>query len=182
MARPTAAAVLVAAILAGPALAQQSSPPAPMGSEGGFVTKQGTGEFRASKFVGLNVYGSENAKVGDIAEILVDPQGHAKTVVIRIGGFLGMGAKKVAVPWTSLTWVNDPPPMQSASDRPATTGSSPMAGGSSPPAVQAPARSPAEQAAYNGYPNHAKVRLTVAQLKEAPDFKYVSDVSAAGSK
>lgn len=187
MARTIASAILLtAAISTGSALAQQSAPAAPTASESSFVAKQATGEFRASKFVGLDVYGSEGSKVGDIAEILLDSQGQAKAVVVMTGGFLGMGAKKVAVPWTSVTWSNDAPPMQTASDRPASTGSTGTAGGamtgSSPAPAQTPARSPAEQAAYNGYPNHAKVQLTMAQFKEALEFKFVSDATASESK
>jgi len=56
-----------------------------------FLTEQGNSEFRASKFVGLDVYGSDNQKIGDISEILIDGSGTAKAAVIGVGGFLGIG-------------------------------------------------------------------------------------------
>ena len=165
---------------------------APAATTGKFVTAQGASEFKASKFVGIDVYGSENEKIGDISEILLDAQGNAKAVVIGVGGFLGIGQKNVAVPWSSVTWSNDPAPSKTAStERPAATGSTAtggtgsgtMGGGAARPPVSTPARSPAEQAAYNGYPDHAMVKLTKAELNDAPAFKYAADsASSTGSK
>lgn len=156
-----------------------------------FVTDQGKDQFRASKFVGLDVYGADSEKIGDINEILIDAKGDAQAVVIGVGGFLGIGQKNVAVAWDSLTWSNDKPPSKSAAT---TTGSGTMTTGSTAPTrttatpstagapasttASAPTRSPAEQAAYNGYPDHAMVKLTKAELQDAPAFKYVSDTSS----
>lgn len=186
MYKPTLAAIVLSTTLvAGIATAQTTAPVPVPASTGSFVSKQGMSEFKASKFVGVDVYGSEGEKIGDITEILLDQQGAAKAVVIGVGGFLGMGQKTVALPWSALTWSNEPmAPKTAAADRPPTTGStrppqSPM--GATPPTA-APTRSPAEQAAYNGYPDHAKVSLTKAQLQEAPDFKYVADSSTPSPK
>lgn len=191
--RTLAALLMSTTLLGGGALAQTTAPSttptpattaapaaaAPSGNSA-FVTDQATTEFRASKFVGLDVYGTENEKIGDIAEILLDGQGNAKAVVIGVGGFLGIGQKNVAVPWSALTWVNDKPATRTSaapSSGAPVGGGSPMATGSTgtPPAAATPARSPAEQAAYNGYPDHATVQLTKAQLQDAPGFKYYSD-------
>jgi sporulation protein YlmC with PRC-barrel domain len=54
------------------------------------------GEWRASKVVGLNVYNSKDENVGSINDLLTDKSGAIKTVVIGVGGFLGMGEKNVA--------------------------------------------------------------------------------------
>lgn len=186
MYRPMLATILVSTgLLAGSAWAQTTPPTA---AGGAFVTAQQTGEFRASKFVGVDIYGSEGEKIGDISEILLDGQGNAKAVVIGVGGFLGMGQKNVAVPWSAVTWSNEPAASRSAAaDRPAAAGGSTRpstpggTAGGAPPAP-APTRSPAEQAAYNGYPDHGKVTLTKTQLQEAPDFKYVSDAPSSAPK
>jgi sporulation protein YlmC with PRC-barrel domain len=201
MYRPTFAAILLSGtLLAGGAWAQTAAPapaaPAATQAGGKFVASQGKEEFRASKFLGVDVYGSEGEKIGDISEVLIDTQGNAKSVVIGVGGFLGIGKKNVALPWSTITWSNDPPPSKSASttDRPPATGSTgagtgasgtPMtagagAGGAAPRPAATSTRSPAEQAAYNGYPDHAKVQLSKAELESAPEFKYVSD-TASGS-
>lgn len=147
--RRTATALLFStALFCAPALAQttqgQSSTPAqpqasapaataqPAGSK--FVTDQQMGEFRVSKFMGVDIYGSDNEKIGDIKEILVDGQGDAKAIVIGVGGFLGIGEKNVAVPWSSVTWVNERPQARTAATTggpagPATTGAGTTAGG-----------------------------------------------------
>ena len=189
-----AALLLSTGLTAGAALAQSTAPAATAPgttttsgapSSGSFVTDQGTGEFRASKFVGLDVYGSDNEKIGDISEILIDGQGNARAVVIGVGGFLGIGQKSVAVPWSALTWSNDRLPSRSATTGATPVGGAPVSTGSTTPALAptAPARSPAEQAAYNGYPDHATVTLSKAQLQDAPAFKYYSDThSSSGSQ
>lgn len=203
------ALLLSTTLIAGGALAQPAASPGM--ASGKFMTEQGMGEYRASKFVGLNVYGSDNQKIGDISEVLMDGQGHAKAVVIGVGGFLGIGQKNVAVPWSSLTWVNERPAGRTATTTaPGATGSTtapavtgaPMTAGT--PTATAPTttgmpmtttgsataptmttasstqtRSPAEQAAYNGYPDHATVRLTKQELQDAPVFKYYSDTHSA---
>ena len=190
----TAAVLLMStALLSGAALAQTTpapttttppaattpATPAPMASDtsmsGKFMTDQGTNEFRASKFVGLDIYGSNNEKIGDINDILVDPQGQAKSVVIGVGGFLGIGEKNVALPWGSVKWVMEKPAARTASTTPATTGSTAPPTAAGAPATAAPARSPAEQAAYNGYPDHGTVTLSKADLQNAPAFKYYSE-------
>src|SRR5215207_11001271 len=70
------AACLVGTVLAtAPALAQTSpaptSPPAskaPSGMSGQFITQQSPGQWRASKLVGVDVHGTDNAKIGDVRE------------------------------------------------------------------------------------------------------------------
>jgi sporulation protein YlmC with PRC-barrel domain len=129
MLKKSATLLLVSTMLtAGAAMAQTGSPsssgsgsPATSSAQAGgkFITEQSQNEFRASKFVGLNVYGPDNQKVGDINEILIDRSGNAKAAVIGVGGFLGIGEKNVAVPFSSLEWVNDRP----ASARTASTAS-----------------------------------------------------------
>ena len=115
MYRPTFAAILLStSLLAGGAWAQ-SAAPADTATSGKFVTAQGATEFKASKFVGIDVYGTEGEKIGDISEVLLDAGGNAKAVVVGVGGFLGIGQKNVAIPWSSVTWVNEPPASRSAS-------------------------------------------------------------------
>src|SRR3954451_15261286 len=109
-------ACFVGTVLAtAPALAQTSpartSPPAsnaPSGMSGQFITQQSPSQWRASKLVGVDVYGTDNAKIGDIREVLLNRNGAAEAVVIGVGGFLGIGEKDVAVPFSAVEWVTDP--------------------------------------------------------------------------
>jgi hypothetical protein len=62
-----------------------------------FVAAQKPDQFLASKFKGTDVIGSENEKIGDITDILFDKDGKIEAFVVSVGGFLGMGAKDVAM-------------------------------------------------------------------------------------
>jgi sporulation protein YlmC with PRC-barrel domain len=174
------------------------------------MTDQAAGQFRASKFVGIDVYGSDNQKIGDINEILIDPTGNAKGVVIGVGGFLGIGEKNVAVAWSALEWKMERPAANqtgaantapsgstagtgaaggmntanrsTAADTTASTSAGPGAPALSTAAAGASAgatRSPAETAAYNGYPDHAVLAMSKADLQNAPTFKYYSETHSA---
>ncbi len=48
-------------------------------------------------------------KVGPIVDVLADKDGHVRAVVIDCGGFLGIGARKVAVAWPDLRFNSDSP-------------------------------------------------------------------------
>ncbi len=110
MARTGAALAMMAVLAPVTAAAQTASPV----TSTRFVTDQARSELRASKFVGIDVRGSDGQTIGAITEILMDALGNAKTVVIGVGGFLGIGEKAVAVPFTSLDWVMARPTEDSA--------------------------------------------------------------------
>jgi hypothetical protein len=62
-----------------------------------FVSSQKPDQFLASKFEGTDVVGSDDQKIGDVSDILFDKDGKIEAYVISVGGFLGMGAKEVAL-------------------------------------------------------------------------------------
>jgi len=57
---------------------------------------------RASKVIGSNVYNENNESIGEVDDILIPPGGGSPMAVISVGGFLGIGAKLVAVPYERL--------------------------------------------------------------------------------
>src|SRR6201985_1527959 len=67
-----------------------------------------TGDWRASKVVGLNVYNEKNENVGSINDLLMEKNGSIKAAVISVGGFLGMGARLVAVPFDKIKFSTEP--------------------------------------------------------------------------
>jgi hypothetical protein len=62
-----------------------------------FITQQASDQWLASKFKGTDVIGSNNEKIGDVSDILFDRNGKILAYVIGVGGFLGIGAKDVAL-------------------------------------------------------------------------------------
>jgi len=123
-----------------------------------------TGEWQGSKLIGLNVYNGQNEKIGDIKELMVNKEGRIDTVVIAVGGFLGMGEHDVAIKFSELKWQDEPVrSTTSSSTRPSgspTTGAAPTATNNSASAKR------------NNYPDHAVLDASKDQLKSMPQFNY----------
>ena len=49
-----------------------------------------------------SVYDPSNNKIGEIKDVLLSPDGKVNALIIGVGGFLGMGEKDVAVPFTAV--------------------------------------------------------------------------------
>lgn len=106
--RATLSAALVvalSALAAGPALADDT----------GFIAGERSDLWRASRLVGVDVFGPDDKKVGDVTDVLVDHDGRVAAVVIGIGGVLGLGRKDVALPYAALHFTDAPRPNLRAS-------------------------------------------------------------------
>jgi hypothetical protein len=47
--------------------------------------------------LGLSVFSSDGSRVGDVRAVHIGPNGDVATLHIRTGGFLGFGARTVAI-------------------------------------------------------------------------------------
>jgi hypothetical protein len=56
----------------------------------------------ASHLIGLTLRNAANESIGSIDDVLVDADGRVRQVVVGVGGFLGMGERKVAIAWDQL--------------------------------------------------------------------------------
>jgi sporulation protein YlmC with PRC-barrel domain len=68
-----------------------------------------TGSNLASTLIGSTVYASsaEDAEViGDINDIVVTPEGKVGSLIVGVGGFLGLGEKDVAVNYDQIEWID----------------------------------------------------------------------------
>lgn len=121
------------------------------------------GEWRASKLVGVNVYNNGNEKIGDINDLILDSSGRIASVVIGVGGFLGMGEHNVAVAFDQLKFAKEP--MKTASnDGAGKTGSASTSTTGS--------ASTSANRNDNWYPDHVVLNANKDQLKKMPEFKY----------
>lgn len=132
------------------------------------------GDWRASKVVGLNVYNAQNENVGSINDLLMDKSGGIKAAVISVGGFLGMGARLVAVPFDKMKFSTEPVAYTGVSS------STPGAGGAKPPSTTTTGSTSGTSPAANSkpnpwYPDHAMFDATKDQLKTMPEFKYSTE-------
>ena len=168
-------AALAATLLSTTAIAQ-SSPPAsstppaavkPM--DPAAIQSSAQGKWRASKLIGLNVYNANNEKIGDINELVTDSAGKIDTIVVGVGGFVGIGEHNVGIPFNQVKWMNEPVKTSSTTSSDAkTTGS-----GAATTTTTTTSSSSAKD-----YPDHAVVNMTKEQLKAMPAFKYASDTSS----
>jgi len=137
-----------------------------------------TGDWRASKVVGLNVYNGSNESLGSINDLLTDKSGHIKAVVIGVGGFLGVGEHLVAVAFDKIKFVDEPVAYTGAANgpnapsRPATS-TTPSTSTTTGAASTNTAPATAVTSKPNPwYPDHAVLSTTRDELKAMPEFKY----------
>jgi sporulation protein YlmC with PRC-barrel domain len=138
--------VVAAALLATPAFAQTTTAPQPvaLATMNQTMNQTTTGQWRASKLIGVNVYNQQNNKLGEINELILSPKRQIAGAVIGVGGFLGMGERDVMVPPNQLHF---------AHEGSATTGS-------------------ARDGDRKWYPDRAVLNATKDQFKQMPEFKY----------
>jgi sporulation protein YlmC with PRC-barrel domain len=150
------------------------------------------GMMRASDLKGVDVYGSDNQKIGDIDEMVVDRQGKIHAVIVGVGGFLGIGQKDVAIPFDQVQWMSNQEVQaqnnQNNQNNPAaTTGSTGAAGGAGSGNMAAPTGGGATGTTTTGagsggmaasgnnnnqnVPARAMVKMTKADLQNAPEFR-----------
>ncbi|GAC1344918.1 MAG: PRC-barrel domain-containing protein [Acetobacteraceae bacterium] len=199
---------MVSALAAAPVLAQggtshtttTTTPAAGSGAAGqtattrGWMTQPGTDEVLASRIKGLNVYNANNDKLGTVDEMLLDHNGRVRAVVISVGGLMGVGEHRVAVPFKQLQFRDraNATMATNAGARTTTTTTTTTAGTASPtgttatapalagPAAGAPTGTAATDtretrvntARVDNVPDRAVLNMTVDQLKSAPEFHY----------
>src|SRR6267378_3436357 len=57
----------------------------------------------ASEIKGSTVRNRQREEIGEIDEVLIDPDlARVRFAVLSVGGFLGLGSTRVAVPWSAF--------------------------------------------------------------------------------
>lgn len=54
--------------------------------------------YRASKLLGSHIYNDQGDKIGKLDDFIVASDAEVSVAIVAVGGFLGMGARMVAVP------------------------------------------------------------------------------------
>ena len=65
------------------------------------------GEIRSEELVGTTVYGANDENVGEIGDVVLSTDGKVNSIIIDVGGFLGIGEKEVAVGMDNLAFMTD---------------------------------------------------------------------------
>jgi len=101
----------VAAVAAGTAYAQtpNTNPPAQTTTGVGtpaqvqvLTSLPTTSTTTIANFYKQNVYDPSEKKIGEISDVLVDNDGKIDGFIVSVGGFLGLGEKDVAVPFSAV--------------------------------------------------------------------------------
>jgi hypothetical protein len=58
--------------------------------------------MRARTLIGLDLKNAQNESIGEIDDVVVDADGRVQQVVVSVGGFLGVGARSVAIAWSDV--------------------------------------------------------------------------------
>ncbi|KAB0681851.1 PRC-barrel domain-containing protein [Aureimonas leprariae] len=165
--------------------------PAMAATPGDFVTKREANQFLASNIRGANVMGPQNESIGTVSDMIIGEDGRLAAVTVDVGGFLGIGAKTVAIPADGLKYV---PVAATTSGNMANNSTMAPAGTAAPAAgTTAPASDPtttgstnADNSAAGGAMSgtsataaasddgsrldHIMVNFTREQLQNAPEF------------
>lgn len=57
--------------------------------------------------LGKSVYNEQDEKIGDIRDIVIEPNGTASHYIVGVGGFLGIGEHDVALPFAQIQSANE---------------------------------------------------------------------------
>ena len=107
--RTLGAVALLAGVPLVSALAQTQSPPttspSPPAATKPTPPKASPSEAgnKVNPLIGLAVFSSDGSKVGTVSSVNAEPDGKVKAIHFKTGGFLGFGAKLVAVPEGKFT-------------------------------------------------------------------------------
>jgi sporulation protein YlmC with PRC-barrel domain len=83
-----------------PPEAAQPMPSAPKSAEK--MTAEPGDAVSVTEYYKQNVYDTSDNTIGEVSDVLLDKDGHVTAVILSVGGFLGLGAKYVSVPFNAL--------------------------------------------------------------------------------
>jgi hypothetical protein len=135
-------AALLACVLASPSAIAQTTAPTSSAAE---APHPATGQWRASKLVGVDLYNEQNENIGEVDDVIIDPSGKVDGVIVSAGGFLGMGEHHVLMKLDQIKFSN-------------------KAGTTSTGSTSSDSK--------QWYPDRGTVNVTKDQLKAMPEFKY----------
>ncbi len=87
---------------AAPAAGAENAPPTPDEK-----TEAISGWSVKDNIMGKSVYNEKDEKIGDISDVVLSSDGQAAYFIVGAGGFLGVGARDVAIPYDKITQSKD---------------------------------------------------------------------------
>jgi hypothetical protein len=103
-------AVVSTLFLAASAFAQAPQPVEPQKTErtpAPAAERAQPGPWSADRLMDTKIRSREGEEIGEIEDLLVDDNGKIASVVVEVGGFLGIGEKHVLLPFQDLELTRD---------------------------------------------------------------------------
>ncbi len=69
----------------------------------GTLRNQSAANFRATKLIGAMVKNKAGDSIGEISDLIVSPGANITTAIVAVGGVLGIGEKKIGVPYKNFS-------------------------------------------------------------------------------
>lgn len=66
-------------------------------SSAGLITGMRPEELRATQIIGATVHGPRDESLGEVDDLIIEPDWRVSSAVLSVGGFLGFGGKRVAL-------------------------------------------------------------------------------------
>lgn len=89
------------------ALAQAPQPPAPASEAAPQTKRVQPGPWSVERLMDTQIRTREGEEVGEIEDLLVDDSGKIVSVVVEVGGVLGLGEKNVLLPFEDIELTRD---------------------------------------------------------------------------
>lgn len=64
-------------------------------------------QIRADDLIGSTVYGANEEKIGSVGDVILTQDGAVEAVLVDVGGFLGIGAREVAIGLDNINFMVD---------------------------------------------------------------------------
>lgn len=93
-------------------VAQEAAAPQvgqPQSGAASFLAEQQEGHWLTSNLIGRNVLTPDGDTIGQVAALEIGPEGQVTSLVMTVGGFLGLGARQVAVPFEVVEHITGEP-------------------------------------------------------------------------
>ncbi len=80
---------------------QDATPPEPAPPDA-LITEQSADQVLSDSVIGMTVYNRDSESIGKIDDLIMNSGGQVIGAIVSVGGFLGMGAKSVALDWNAF--------------------------------------------------------------------------------
>jgi PRC-barrel domain len=90
-----------------PVMAPATSPAAPAMADPFYASQLTSANWRSTEIVGKPVYSRMEERIGEIDELILSNDGRVVAAVVGVGGFLGMGERKVAISFPAMKMMRD---------------------------------------------------------------------------